>query len=77
MTIILSSMACFADINVSLGNVATNARCGGIFIIMHLTANLPGNLPVKKIVNRLRFYIIMVISLWPRFLAHPVNSEKG
>jgi len=44
---------------------------------MHLAANLPRNLPVKKIVNRLRFDIIMVISLWPRFLAHRVNSEKG
>ena len=32
-------MACFADINVSRGNVPTYARCGGIFNI-HLTANL-------------------------------------
>jgi len=39
-------MTCFADINVLQGNVATYARCGGIFII-HLTANLPGNLLVK------------------------------
>jgi len=30
-------MACFADINVSLGSVATYARCGGIFDI-HLAA---------------------------------------
>ena len=43
----LSLMACFADINVSQGSVATYARCGGVFN-MHLTANLPGNLPVKK-----------------------------
>jgi len=42
----LSLMACFADINVSQGSVATCARCGGIFNI-HLTANLPRNLPVK------------------------------
>ena len=62
-------MACFADINVSQGSVATNARCGGIFDI-HLTANLPGNMLVK---NRLRFDRIMVMSLWPRFLAHPVE----
>ena len=34
---------------------------------MHLTANLPGNLPVKKFVNRLRFDRIMVMSLWPVF----------
>jgi len=27
------SLACFADINVSQGNVATHARCGGIFNI--------------------------------------------
>jgi len=41
-------MACFAHINVSQGSVATNAtyaKCGGIFDI-HLTANLPRNLPV-------------------------------
>ena len=39
-------MACFADINVSQGSVATYARCGGIFNT-HLTAHFPGNLPVK------------------------------
>jgi len=31
-------MACFADINVLQGDVATHARCGWIFNI-HLTAN--------------------------------------
>jgi len=41
-------MACFAGINVSQGSVATCARRGGIFNV-HLTENLPGNLPVKKI----------------------------
>jgi len=41
-------MASFAEINVSQGSVATYARCGGIFN-MHLTGNLPRNLPVKKI----------------------------
>jgi len=35
----LSLTACFADINVSQGSVATYARCGGMFNI-HLTANL-------------------------------------
>jgi len=44
----LSFMACFADINVSQGSVATYARCGGIFNI-HFTANLLSHLPVKKI----------------------------
>jgi len=43
----LSLMACFADINVSQGSVATYARCDGILNI-HLTANLLRNLPVKK-----------------------------
>ena len=33
-------MACFADIDVSQGSVATDARCGEIFNV-HLTANLP------------------------------------
>jgi len=44
----LSLIACFADINVSQGSVATYARCGGICNI-HLTANLPRNLSAKKI----------------------------
>ena len=69
-------MACFADINVSQGSVATYARCGGIFS-MHLTANLPGNLPVKKFLNRLRIDRIMVASLWLRFLAYPVRHNWG
>jgi len=51
--------------------VATRARCGGIFNI-HLTANLPRNLPVKFFKNQLTFDRIMVMSLWLRFLAHPV-----
>ena len=42
-----SLLACFADINVSQGSVATYATCGRIFS-MHLTANLPKNLAVKK-----------------------------
>jgi len=40
-------MACFADIIVSQGSVATCARCGGIFDI-RCTAILPRNLPVIK-----------------------------
>jgi len=43
----ISSMDCFADVNVAQGNVATYARCGGIFN-MDLTANLPRNLPIKN-----------------------------
>ena len=64
----LSLIACFADINVSQGSVATYARCGVIFDV-HLTAR---NLPVKSFFNRLRIDRIMVMSLWPRFLVHPV-----
>ena len=41
-------MACFADINISQGSVATYAWCSEINDI-HLTANLPRNLPVKEI----------------------------
>jgi len=69
-------MACFAEITVLQGSVATYARGGGIFH-MHLTANFPRNLPVKKIVNRLRFDKIMVMSLSIRFLAHPVYKKIG
>ena len=68
-------MACFADINVSQDSVATYARCGGIFDI-HLTANLPRNLPLKIFLNRLRIDRIMVMSPWLRFLAHPVHRNK-
>ena len=42
----LSLTACFADINISQGSVATYARCGGNFNI-HSTANLSRNLSVK------------------------------
>ena len=68
----LSLMACFADVNVSQSSVTTGGRCGGIFHI-HLTANLLGNLPLKFFLNWLRFDRIMVMSLWPTFLAHPVH----
>ena len=43
----LSLMACFADINVSQGSVATYAKCDASFNIQ-LTTNLPRNFPVKK-----------------------------
>jgi len=67
-------MACSADINVSQGSVATYARCGGIFDV-HLTANLPRNLPVNFF-NLLRNHRIMVMSLWPRFFGPPCSSQK-
>ena len=40
-------MACFADIIVSQGSVATYAWCGGMFNI-HLSANLLRNLEMNK-----------------------------
>ena len=40
--------------------LATYSRCGVMFNI-HLSANLLRNLPVKKMVNRLRFDRIMVV----------------
>jgi len=67
-------MACFADINVSQGSVATYARCGGIFII-HLTTNLPKNFPVK-IFNRFSPDTIVAMSLWPHFFGPPCRSSK-
>jgi len=65
-------MACFADINVSQGSVATYARCGGIFN-MHLTANLPTNLPV---------IFLESVKIWKNcvcgsvFFAHPVYRAR-
>ena len=57
-------MACFTDINVSQGSVATYARCGEICNIQ-LTTNLTGNLPVIFL-YRLTFDRIIVMSQWHR-----------
>ena len=57
--------------NVSQGSVETYARSGGVFN-KYSTTNLPRNLAVTKIENRLRFDRVMVMSLWPYFLAHPI-----
>jgi len=46
-------MACFAEINVSHGSVATYTKCGGIFDI-YLAANLPRNLSVKKFLKSVK-----------------------
>jgi len=48
-------MVCFADINVSQGSVATYAVCSGIFNI-HLTTNLPRNLPVKEFFQSVKIW---------------------
>jgi len=55
--------------------VATYARRHEL-VNNHFTANLPRNLSVKKVVNRLRFDRIMAMSLWPYFFGPPCpNSE--
>ena len=66
----LSLVACFVDIKVSQDSVATYARCDGIFNI-HLTTNLPRNLPVNTFLNRLIFGRIMEMSLRTRFFPTP------
>jgi len=45
----LSLMACFADITVLQGSVATYARCVHGSFNIHLTTNLPRSYPVKKV----------------------------
>ena len=64
-------MACFAEINVSQGSVATYARCGGIFDI-YLTANLQRNLPVKKFLKSVKNWQNYGHESVAPFLAHPV-----
>ena len=59
-------MACFADINVSQGSVATYARCDESFNI-HVTTNFT----VEKLFNQFIFDRIMVMSLWPHFFGSP------
>jgi len=44
------------------------------FSVNHFTADLPGYLPVKKNENQLSFDRIVAMSLWPHFLAHPVDK---
>jgi len=71
----LSLKACFADINVSQGSVATYARCSGIFNI-HLTANLPRNLPVRAFLKSVKIWLNYGHeSVAPLFLAHPVHAH--
>ena len=69
--------ACFADINVSQGSVATYAKCGKIFNI-HLTVNQPRNLPLKFF-NRLRFdsygHESVATLFWPTLYA--LHSETN
>jgi len=61
-----------SDINDSQGSVATYARSDGMYND-HFTVNLPTDLSMKKIVNRSKVDRIMVVSLWPHFLAYPVQ----
>jgi len=67
-------MACFADINASQGSVATYARCGGIFDIP-LTANLPGNLPVRKVLKSVKNWQNCSQESVASFLVHPVGAS--
>ena len=62
-------MACFADINVSQGSVATYARCDGIFNI-HLNINLSRNLPVKKL-KSVKIWQNYGHESWPHFFGPP------
>jgi len=64
-----SLMACFADINVSQGSVATYARCDGIFNI-HLNINLSRNLPVKKL-KSVKIWQNYGHESWPHFFGPP------
>ena len=64
-------MACFADISVLQSSVAAYARWGWSFNI-HLTTKFDQNFSSENF-NRFRFDRIMVMSLWPTFLAHPVH----
>jgi len=68
-------MASFADIKVSQGSVATYARCGGIFN-MHLTANLPRNLSVKKNYKSVKIWQNYGHKSVAPFLAHPVDNNS-
>jgi len=53
------------------GSVAAHLRCGGV-VNIQITKGLLLSLSVNFSLNRLIFDRIMVLSLWPRFLAHPV-----
>jgi len=68
----LSLMAGFADIHVSQGSVATYARCGEFFKYPFNCKFTKESAIEKNLLNRLRIDRIMVMSLWPRFLAHAV-----
>jgi len=60
-------MACFANISVSQGSVATYTRCGGIFNI-RLTTNSPRNLPVifLKSIKIWQNYVIRLTANLPK-----------
>jgi len=60
-------MACFADISVSQGSVATYARCVVIFDIRFNCKFTKESSSEKNVLNRLRIDRIMVISMWPDF----------
>jgi len=61
-------MACFADINVSQGSVATYARCYEAFNF-HLTAYLPKNLPVN--------FLFKSVKIWQNYRHESVVQLFG
>jgi len=72
----LSLMACFADINVSRGSVATYARHSVIFNI-HLTTNLSMNLPVNFFFKSVQIWLNYGWeSVAPLFSAHPLCHSQ-
>ena len=65
----------FSDINVSQVGVAKYARCGRIFITISLQI-YQGIFLCINFENRLKFDRITAVSLWPHFMAHPVDVKK-
>ena len=69
-------MACFADTNVSQGNVAIYARCGGIFDI-GLTENLPRNRAVKKFLKSVKIWQSYGHESVAPFFGPPGNAQPN
>ena len=71
-------MACFADINVSQGSVATDARFGGIFNIC-FTAYLPNlqSSSDKKYCKSVTIWQNYCHESVAPFFAHPVHLDRA
>ena len=71
-------MACFADNNVSQGNVAAHARCGKIFNI-YLTTNLPRKFYSEKFFKSVKIWQnygheSVAPLFWPTLYALPMAN---